>query len=75
MGADATLRTKTYDTNTTTTVSFTDLVGNTNTTGILITRIDTNKPTVLNVNYNPSIPTSGDVEVTITIDKLIRKPA
>jgi len=75
MGVDATIRTKTYANNITTTVSFVDLVGNANSTGIQITWIDTDAPSVMSVVYTPSTATSGDVEVTITINKSVRKPS
>jgi hypothetical protein len=74
-GGDATTRTKSYSNNITTTIDFYDLVGNTNSTGINITRIDTAKPSILSTNYNPDSATSGDVEVSITASKTIQKPA
>ena len=74
MGADGTIWTKTYTNNITTSINFYDVVGNSNSTGIVIDRIDTNKPSVTNITYTPSTATSGDVEVTITTNKPIWEP-
>jgi hypothetical protein len=73
-GGSATTRSKTYANNITTTIDFYDLVGNTNSTGINITRIDTGKPSIISTIYSPDSATSGDVEVSITANKTIQKP-
>jgi hypothetical protein len=74
MEGDATTWTKTYDNNiTTTNINFYDLVGNAGSTEIEINRIDTEKPSIIDTNYNPATATSGDVIVTITANKPIQQ--
>jgi hypothetical protein len=75
MGGDTTTWTTTYDNNITTTITFTDLVGNMGSTGIKIDRIDTDKPSISTIDYSPSLATSGNVIVTITANKTIQQPA
>jgi hypothetical protein len=58
--------TKSFQNNTNETVTFTDLVGNTNSTGIKITWIDKIDPICGNRTYDPILPTSGNVTATLT---------
>jgi hypothetical protein len=61
--------TKIYTQNTTEPITVYDRVGNQGQTRLLIDWIDTIHPVAITVNYSPSIPTSGDVEVTITLSE------
>jgi hypothetical protein len=66
---NATTFTKIFSTNFVGTVSFTDLVGNTSSTGVQITRIDTTIPTCL-VSYTPTTATNTDVVASLDCDEL-----
>lgn len=65
--------TKTFTNNTNETIFFYDMVGNQGYTGVNITRIDTNAPSAI-VSYSPSTATSGDVVVTMQVDKTVTTP-
>jgi hypothetical protein len=71
--ATGTVFERTYSNNISTTVEFSDLVGNMGSTGIQITRIDTNNPSA-KLTYTPTTSTSGNVTVTLVADKLIQQP-
>jgi hypothetical protein len=64
MGSGTT-RTKTYSGNSSETVTFYDLIGNTGSTGIMISWIDTSPP-VCSVDYDRTTPTNQDVMTTLT---------
>jgi hypothetical protein len=58
--------TKTYSVNTTETVSFDDLVTNTNSVIVSIANIDKTAPGCGTWSYSPTVPTSGDVVATLS---------
>ncbi|GHV24625.1 hypothetical protein FACS1894176_01350 [Bacteroidia bacterium] len=67
-------RTNIFATNTGYTQTFSDLVGNMNSTGIAINRIDKTAPYATNLSYNPSTNTNGSVTVTLTTNETVHLP-
>lgn len=63
--ATGTSFTKTYSANITETVSFSDLVTNTNSVTVSIANIDKTAPVCGTWSYSPTVPTSGNVVATL----------
>jgi hypothetical protein len=61
--------TKIYTQNTTEPITVYDRVGNQGQTWLLVDWIDTISPVAITVDYSPNTITSGDVEVTITLNE------
>ena len=69
---DKKILTKEYTDNTTEIVTVMDLVGNSSSVTVTIDNIDKEAP-ILNVNYNPTIRTNGNVEVTIISNEQLQQ--
>lgn len=69
---DDTHFTKEYDDNRSGNVVIEDLAGNTGNVEVFIDFIDTSAPVAVNVTYTPDTATSGNVQVTLEVDRPVK---